>query len=76
MTKTTPAKTNLTLVAVTAFALSSCSYFDTNHTIEVEKSATDATTTEELVDRIPEGLVGDTENARQTGERLRNNDED
>ncbi|MCK5040988.1 MAG: hypothetical protein KAR62_01780 [Sphingomonadales bacterium] len=70
-----PAKTNMALIAIAAFTLSSCSYFDTEHTIEVETSHDQIITTGDLVDSVPDGLIGDTENSRQTSERLRNNDE-
>jgi len=75
MNKTPSSKTNFSIIAFTALALSGCSYFDINHTVEVPKSTSLATTTEELIDSVPEGLIGDTENARYTGESLRNNDE-
>jgi hypothetical protein len=75
MNKTSSKKFNVALIAIIAFSLSSCSYFDVNHTVKLEVAPSEDATTQEIVDATPNGLQGDIENARYTSERLRNNDE-
>lgn len=64
------------IIAISASTLSGCGYFESNNTLDVLKRPDDTPYTKELIKSLPEGLRGDTENARYTGERLRNNDEE
>ena len=75
MKKSISSRVGMALILVSALSVSGCSIYDKTGSLGVAEGPDNTPYTEDIIDNVPDGLVGDTENKRQTTERLRSADE-
>ena len=75
MKKSIYSRASVALILVSTLAVSGCSMFNKAKSLDVEAGPDNTPYTEDIIDNVPDGIVGDTENKRQTTERLRSSDE-
>ena len=66
---------SITIILASSIAISGCSAFNKTKSLDVEAGPDNTPYTEDIIDNVPEGLKSDTQNKRQTNERLRSTDE-
>lgn len=75
MKKSVSSHISMVAILASSIIVSGCSWFGGSKSLDVEAGPDNTPYTEDIVDNVPSGLVGDSANSRQTTERLKNNDE-